>query len=102
MGDDLNCTNCRHSWRRHMHITNVTKQVEVEVDDPLVVAHLEKKKGEKQSKQQNIDRYQEQVKQLEKERKKVIEINARCALFLKKSAILNFNGEHCWKGTTFS
>eukprot|EP00054_Salpingoeca_dolichothecata_P011455 m.63590 g.63590 ORF g.63590 m.63590 type:complete len:292 (+) comp19474_c0_seq1:2-877(+) len=94
MRGNPNCQKCGHSWRRHMHITSVTDQVEVEVDDPLVVAHLQKKKGEKQTQEQNMAQYKEQVKKLEKERQMVIEINARCACFLKNSAILNFNDDY--------
>jgi len=85
------CKHCKCSWKLHMHITYDCKQVETRIEDVNVKQQIESKANDIQIKEKHLETLQSRIKQLENERKRIIETSAKFACFLKNVAIAPYN-----------
>jgi len=87
------CRRCSHHWSLHMHITYNIVYVLIEEDDEDVLSLLSDKTTEKEAKQRLIAAKNKEIESLNKEREKMLNINAQFASFLKEHAITPYNDD---------
>lgn len=91
MNENNNCRVCGCSWRSHMHITYEL----YEVEKKIINRNIDNKIKDKQTDQEKINSFIEEidnrVKEFKKEQKYITEASAKFACFLKQNAITPYN-----------
>ncbi|EFO64994.1 Hypothetical protein GLP15_385 [Giardia lamblia P15] len=91
MGGGDTCHVCGHSYMEHMHTMHKASPKKVTEDDPQVLERLRSTSDRQAVIQEEIRKAKDKAKRYKKEYRRIIEISARFAQFIKKNAILDFN-----------
>jgi hypothetical protein len=86
-----NCSECGCPWNVHMHITYMTKQVSTRIVDKGVQLLLNSNDEQKSKIEQFRAILQAEADALEQDKQQMAKVNAACACFLKKNAIVPYN-----------
>jgi len=85
------CTQCGCPYAVHMHITYDTAQVQTQVIDHSVEEQIKDKATKIEIIQQYLLKLEGRIKDLEAEKRQVVEISAKFGCFLKHNAIATLN-----------
>ncbi|GAB6029632.1 hypothetical protein CHUAL_005369 [Chamberlinius hualienensis] len=88
---DFNSANCRHCgchFSQHMHIYYESEVVQKNAVDENIQSQLKTKAGIKQAAENMVARLEAEIVKYEKEEKKLTELSAKLAVFLKNSAMV--------------
>jgi len=91
MNGSQNCKMCGCSWNVHMHITYESTQVQIRIVDVNVQRQIQDKTVNIETINQHLQSLEDRIKKLEHEKRKVAEVSAKFACFLKHNAIAPFN-----------
>ena len=91
MAGRLNCQKCGCSWKIHMHITYDCERVETQIIDENVRRQITDKDSAITAIEQHVINLRSRVSELEIEQRKITEVCAQFAWFLKTNAIAPYN-----------
>ncbi|TNJ27969.1 hypothetical protein GMRT_15114 [Giardia muris] len=85
------CTVCSHSWTEHMHTMHKAYPEKVVEDNPEVEASLANAADRKKVIDDEIKKAKKQSDEYNREYRRIIEISARFAQYVRRNALLEFN-----------
>jgi GTPase SAR1 family protein len=90
-GEMQTCTNCRHSYKEHMHIVYDSEEVDAEVEDENILLLIDQKISEKEVKEHLLKNTEKKIDEMNSELKIIQDASVKFACFLKLSAITPYN-----------
>ena len=90
-GPFYTCETCAHSWKIHMHVTYECRHVERQVVDDNIQKQIDKNTNSADIVKQHVEALKATAQELKVEKKRLTEVSAKFAHFLKINAIAAYN-----------